>query len=79
VFAGYITLNEALLRIAAIHGVEVEFSYAKGEGSIIERRRLIPENIQVSGEGNVSFVGQDPDRDDVRQFRLDRIKGQVSL
>ena len=71
--------HEALLRVAAIHGVEVEFRYAKGEGSVIELRRLVPEAVKVARDGSVSFVGQDPDRDDVRQYRLDRIKGTVSF
>lgn len=82
-YAGDISLNEALLRVAAIHGVEAEFRYAKGEsGSVIETRRLVPSELRASRDGKLSFVGQDPDRDDrggIRQFRLDRIKGLVTI
>lgn len=76
--ASSITLNEALLRLAIIHDREVEFRYAKGEGTVIELRRLQPHSI--AGEGpQRRFVGLDPDRDAPRGFRLDRIKGDVRI
>ena len=78
VHAGDVSLNEALLRLAAIHEVEVAFRYAKGDGSVIETRRFVPSEVQTVGD-HLTFVGYDPDRDEPRAFRVDRIKGQVSV
>jgi predicted DNA-binding transcriptional regulator YafY len=76
--ASHITLNEALLRLAIIHGLEVEFRYAKGSGTVIEHRRLQPARIAGIGQDR-RFVGYDPDREAPRGFRLDRIKGRVVI
>jgi proteasome accessory factor B len=76
--ASAISLNEALLRLAIIHGLEVEFRYAKGSGSVIELRHLKPAKIAGVGADR-RFVGYDPDRDAPRGFRLDRIKGRVGI
>lgn len=78
VAANDITLNEALMRLAALHGREVEFSYAKGAGALIEKRRLRPSDVrEVSG--HMTFTGYDPDRDEPRAYRTDRIKGEVTI
>lgn len=80
--ASEIEFNEALLRLAAVHGKTVVFRYAKGDGHHIELRRLIPNQIlkvQKDGIEHLTFVGHDPDRDDVRAYRYDRIKGEVSV
>lgn len=73
---GYV---EGLLRLAADHNRVVTFGYAKGKGDYIENRRLIPGQIQTTKQGHTIVVGHDPDRDDVRAYRLDKIKGQVSV
>lgn len=70
---------EAVLTLAATHGKTVKFGYAKGNGDYIENRRLIPGKVEVAKNGYTIVVGHDPDRDDVRAYRVDRIKGQVSL
>lgn len=77
--ASEIPFNEAALRLAAVHGRTVEFSYAKGSGGMIERRRLRPEVIETSKDGTLRFVGFDPDRQDYRAYRVDRIKGTVQI
>ena len=43
---------------------------------MIEQRRLFPKASYAAPNGIV-IVGDDPDRDDVRAFRLDRIQGEV--
>lgn len=76
--ASDITLNESLIRVAAVHGRVVMFRYAKTDTSPIESRKAIPSAIEKHGESTL-FVGQDPDRGDYRSFRLDRIKGDVGI
>lgn len=76
--ASDISLNEGLLRLAAAHNVEATFRYVKGPQSPVELRTLIPAGVKNVGD-HVTFTGYDPDRDAVRAFRSDRIKGQVSL
>ena len=71
-----VSFNEGMLRLAAIHKRQVTFRYAKGDGGFIEQRNLNPERVEDDGE---SVIGRDPDRDDVRRYRLDRIKGEVSF
>ena len=75
---GYGTVNEALIAVAIEHGLTIGFRYAKGDGSIIETRELQPEVIQEGKAGKI-VVGHDPDRDDVRAYRFDRIKGNVDV
>lgn len=77
--ASSVSFNEGLLRLAAVNEKTVEFSYAKGDGSVIERRRLRPEKVEESKDGSVRFVGYDPDRDEPRAYRVDRIKGQIRI
>lgn len=72
------TVNETLLKVAAQYDLTVEFRYAKGTGGVIETRRLQPGSFS-NHKGNTVIVGYDPDREDVRAYRLDRIKGQVSI
>lgn len=79
VYAADIDANEALLRIAGIHALTVTFRYAKGVGQPVETRSFVPERVQVSKDGDVSFVGPDPDRGGYRTFRVDRIKGKVTI
>lgn len=76
--ASDIPLNEALIRVAAAHGVECSFRYAKGDGGTIEWRAFVPSDVKRVGD-HVTFTGYDPDRDDYRAFRSDRIKGSVQV
>jgi predicted DNA-binding transcriptional regulator YafY len=79
VLASEVSFNEALFRLAAAHDKEVTFRYAKGkDGKVIETRVLKPEQVKEVG-GHLTFVGFDPDRDDVRAYRLDRVKGEVTI
>lgn len=78
VLASSISFNEAILRVAAAHNRPVTFRYAKGKGGIIESRTLVPGTLKDLGD-HKTFTGWDPDRDAVRAFRLDRIKGEVGL
>lgn len=76
--ASEISFNEGLMRLAAVHNKTVTFRYAKGDGKIIEQRTLIPSGVKEK-DGHMTFTGYDPDRDDVRAFRIDRMKGEVSI
>jgi predicted DNA-binding transcriptional regulator YafY len=78
VHASQIGFNEAILRIATIHDREVEFRYEKGVDKPIEARRFTPEAIKQTKNG-MSFVGFDSDREALRTFRVDRIKGDVRI
>lgn len=76
--AADISLNEALLRLAIVHERTVEFRYAKGSGQNIELRRLAPGDLKEV-KGHLTFTGYDPDRDDVRAYRLDRVRGDGDI
>ena len=77
--ASEITFNEAILRVAAAHERTVEFRYAKGkDAKVIETRQLKPSGVAVGRDGHVTFTGYDPDREEPRAFRLDRIKGDYA-
>lgn len=76
--ASEISFNEGLMRLAAVHGKTVTFRYAKGDGKVIELRTLTPESVKSVG-GHVTFTGYDPDRDEPRAYRIDRMKGEVSI
>lgn len=78
VLASDVSFNEALLRLAAIHERTVEFRYAKGKGENIETRQLVPQDVREVGD-HLTFTGYDPDRDDVRAYRVDRMKGEVTV
>lgn len=81
--ASEVTFNEGLVRLAAIHGKTVEFRYAKGDGSMIELRALQPATVIVVDPGgddeHVTFSGFDPDRQQPRHYRLDRMKGDARI
>ena len=81
--ASEISFNEGLMRLAAVHHKTVEFRYAKGEGAVIETRRLQPSDVNVIDAGkkseHITFTGFDPDRVAVRHYRLDRIKGDAQI
>lgn len=71
-------VNESLIAVAAEHDLKIEFRYAKGDGAVIEQRSLVPEYVN-DGKAGKTVVGFDPDRNDVRAYRLDRIKGNVAV
>jgi hypothetical protein len=72
------SLNEQLLQVAIDNDVQVRFNYAKGDGAIIEARALTPVKLDEA-KGHKIVTGFDPDREDIRAYRLDRIKGTVSV
>lgn len=71
-------LNVALIEVAKEHGRVITFGYAKGRGAVLEQRSLIPYEVKDVGD-HKNVIGYDPDRDEPRAFRLDRIKGEVSV
>lgn len=77
--ASDVSFNEGVLRLAAVHGRLVSFRYAKSETAPIETRAFVPESVYVSRDGNTVVVGPDTDRESVRSYRLDRIKGEVAF
>jgi predicted DNA-binding transcriptional regulator YafY len=78
--ASDVSFNEGLLRLAAVHGRKVEFRYAKTDTAPIEYRSFVPEAVHHTREGNTVVVGPDDDRaGEYRSYRLDRIKGEVTL
>ncbi len=80
VLASTVSFNEGILRLAAVHGRLVTFRYAKADGKNIETRAFAPVTVATSAKGAVYFTGPDPDRDDgLRNYRLDRIKGEVEF
>lgn len=80
VHASDVTFNEGVLRLAAVHGRRVEFRYAKSADAPIEFRSFTPESVTTSREGHVLIAGPDEDRNgEFRSYRLDRIKGEVSI
>lgn len=77
--ASEIGFNEGLMRLAAVHNKTVTFRYAKGDDQkVIEQRTLVPSNVK-NVKGHVTFTGYDPDRDGPRAYRVDRMKGEVSI
>lgn len=76
--ASEVSFNEGLLRLAAVHGKTVTFRYAKGDGHLIETRTLKPESVSEV-KGHVIFTGYDPDREEPRAYRVDRMKGEVTV
>jgi hypothetical protein len=73
-----LSFNEGVLRLAGIHGKEVEFRYTKTDTAPVETRRLLVESVEKHGDV-VLVGGSDPDRGSYRNFRLDRIKGEVKF
>lgn len=76
--ASEISFNEAILRLAAIHGRVVEFRYSKADDAPVEMRRFVPQDVAQASD-NVIVLGDDEDRGEIRGFRLDRIKGDVRV
>lgn len=72
------TFNDALIELAIKHDKTLKFGYAKGKGEVIENRRIVPAAVKVVNDHSV-VIGHDPDRDDIRAYRLDRIKGTVTF
>jgi proteasome accessory factor B len=70
--------NEALATFAKDNDAVLTFGYAKGKSKPVEQRRVEPETI-YHNKGRTIIVGNDPDRDDVRAFRLDRICGRAHV
>lgn len=76
--ASEVPLNEALIRVAAAHNAHIRFRYAKGPSAPVETREFAPVSVKVLPD-HVTFVGFDSDRNAMRSFRSDRIKGQVEV
>lgn len=76
--ASAISFNEGILRVAAVHGKTVTFRYVKENSTVIETRSITPEKVEYI-DGNVVVTGVDPDREDYRAYRLDRITGEVKI
>lgn len=74
-------LNHDLIEVAIGHKRGIVFAYAKGSRqAVIERRRLLPEDVTATRDGSQIVSGLDPDRDGaIRAYRLDRIKGRVGV
>ena len=71
--------NRIALEAAAGLGLRAEFSYAKGDGSVIERR-LVNVTKLDRDHAHPLVVGYDDYRNnEYRAFRLDRIKGFVTV
>lgn len=78
--ASDISFNEGVLRLAAVHGRVAEFRYAKSDTAPVEARSFIPESVYATRAGNIVILGPDEDRNGaIRSYRLDRIKGEVSI
>lgn len=77
--ASELTANEAIIRVAALHELEVEFEYSKTPFAPVETRRFSPCNVVKTGDGYTTFNGEDAARHDVRAFRTDRIMGNVRV
>ena len=74
-----LSLNEALLLIARDYEAEAEFTYVKADGSSVETRRVIPEALTFTKDNVLLVTGHDDDRNDIRAFRADRIRGTVTV
>jgi predicted DNA-binding transcriptional regulator YafY len=73
------SLNATLLQHGIDSKLTCRFRYAKGNNeSVIETRFLVPYNIVSIGD-HETVMGYDPDRDEPRAYRLDRIKGLVEF
>lgn len=72
--------NRVALETAAALDAGVTFRYAKGVGEASIESRVLSEVFDVREvKGHVVVTGFDPDRNDVRAYRLDRIKGTVQV
>lgn len=77
---------EDALQFCIDAGIAVTFDYIKptgetklfglvGQGYVHETRTVSPYAVTESQKGDLLVVGFDHDRDDIRQFRIDRILG----
>lgn len=76
--ASELSVNDALIRVAALHGLAVRFNYSKTATSPIETRCFVPSSLAVY-EDHTTFSGHDADRGMFRAFRTDRVKGTVAI
>lgn len=77
--ASQLSFNEGLMRLCAIHGKTVAFSYSKEDSKVIEPRRLNPSEVYTTKDGSVGFRGFDPDRGAIRNYRINRVLGEVKI
>ena len=59
---------------AVLHGREITFNYRKSAGKKADKRRLRPYHI-VEMNGGWYVIGHDIDRDSLRTFAMQRVKG----
>lgn len=71
--------NLAIANLALEYDREITFRYAKAEGAIIEQRSVTPHLVYETSDNEWVVVGDDPDRKDIRAFRLDRIVGELGV
>jgi WYL domain-containing protein len=76
--ASELGVNDALIRVAELHGLKVRFRYAKSDHDPVEVRTFVPKSLKVMDD-HTTFVGLDEDRGGFRSFRTDRIKGTVEV
>jgi predicted DNA-binding transcriptional regulator YafY len=76
--ASDLSVNDALIRVAELHGLRVRFRYAKTVTAPVETRTFVPKGLQVLAD-HTTFNGIDEDRGGFRSFRTDRIKGTVEV
>lgn len=68
-------VDQDVVRLAIKYGNVVKFRYTKGnDKKVVEYRQLVPDLIDEKLIG-----GTDPDRDEYRTYRQDRILGRVKL
>lgn len=72
--------NEAKLRLAAEYGLKAKFAYTGERDYRAVERRIVPEDVYVNHD-HVLVGGESFDQGGIpegyRQFRLDRISGEV--
>ena len=65
------------LDLAISEGGAVSFVYDRGSSNPPQVRTLTPSEIIPARDGEFAVLGHDHDRDEPRQFRLDRIEALV--
>jgi len=58
--------------------VALHFFYRKGAGEPVELRALSPYELRTSAAGHLLVLGFDHDRQEVRHFRIERVRGTLS-
>jgi len=71
--------NVAAVLTAQECGLPIKFRYAATDSAPIQERTVQSPTLLRSAKGDLFVNGTDPDRDDDRSFRLDRMKGFVSV